>query len=314
MDEQTAFLRIQCGKIYILSNNIFSLVCEFCEQGFYSLADLSAHLSAHFPESDPINCNNDCQLQVVNIDSKENVIVNLQEDDTAESLSTEGPASSELNKACQSGRSDGDPPNRIRDHQSSGGNEYRNPNLLEKSTEKSGLMPIATNQTETNKEIAPNNIIESHNDGDLPNQIRERQLNCGNENRNTTEPKEVTNRSPNLLEKRTEKLCLMPIDTNQTETNKQMAPNNNIESHPVNVMENHENTHGKRSHDCHICFKSFPVSGLSRHILTHAQSVRNRLERLELITSKEQIDCLENSFRSQYAISNKTTKNNNNIK
>lgn len=69
MTEPTTILRIKCGQIYILSNNKFSLICAFCELGFYELEDLRVHLTEHFPDSptkeenvDTISCGSDCEF------------------------------------------------------------------------------------------------------------------------------------------------------------------------------------------------------------------------------------------------------------
>lgn len=58
---------INCGKIYILDNDIFSLICEFCGEDFCALEDFRAHLTEHFPATptninneDSISCDSDC--------------------------------------------------------------------------------------------------------------------------------------------------------------------------------------------------------------------------------------------------------------
>lgn len=49
---ERSVVRIKCGQIYLLSDDNFSLICEFCDRDFYTLADLRAHLRAeHLPES-----------------------------------------------------------------------------------------------------------------------------------------------------------------------------------------------------------------------------------------------------------------------
>lgn len=42
---------IKCGKIYLLSDDSFSLICEFCEREFFLLLELRAHLMEHFPKT-----------------------------------------------------------------------------------------------------------------------------------------------------------------------------------------------------------------------------------------------------------------------
>lgn len=264
MVERNVFLRIKCGEIYILSNNEFSLACKFCEHGFHSLEDLSAHLIEHFSDS-PTNIKNEDSLKYNAIESFVDLL-----DDSDEILSTDGSVSSiNLNVTGQS----------------------------EQSVQ--------------------------------PNLIRELQSNSDNEKRNTTEPNEFYNGSPKQLEKR--KSALMPTDTNHDHII--------IETHPGNVMDVpkyrknqkkkittnlkcifcgqtflqkkelniHENKH-IGPHKCHICFRPFAATRLRRHILTHSRSIRTRLEKLGLITTKEQIICLQNTFRAHYAISNKRAK------
>lgn len=41
--------RKKCGQIYILSNDNFTLICEFCERGFFDLEAFRTHVSDHFP-------------------------------------------------------------------------------------------------------------------------------------------------------------------------------------------------------------------------------------------------------------------------
>lgn len=53
MFENTEFSRIKCGNIFILSDDNFSLVCEFCEHDFYSFEEFRLHIKEHFPKSIP---------------------------------------------------------------------------------------------------------------------------------------------------------------------------------------------------------------------------------------------------------------------
>lgn len=43
--------KIKCGQIFILPNDNFSLVCEFCEKDYHKLEDFVVHISSHFPET-----------------------------------------------------------------------------------------------------------------------------------------------------------------------------------------------------------------------------------------------------------------------
>lgn len=50
MSGSTEITRKKCGQIYILSNEKFSLICDFCEREFFELEVLRTHLADHFPE------------------------------------------------------------------------------------------------------------------------------------------------------------------------------------------------------------------------------------------------------------------------
>lgn len=86
MVETIQVTRIKCGQIFILSTENFSLVCDFCEDDFYTFDDLRAHLSEHFPDL-PTNLkdedNNDCELTQLDIneDNTDNLSDNLQDND-----------------------------------------------------------------------------------------------------------------------------------------------------------------------------------------------------------------------------------------
>lgn len=53
MSRSTDLDKIKCGQIFILSNNKFSLVCEFCKNDYYALGleFFVAHINEHFPET-----------------------------------------------------------------------------------------------------------------------------------------------------------------------------------------------------------------------------------------------------------------------
>lgn len=46
--------KIKCGQIFILSDDIFSLVCEFCGKEYRKLDDFVVHITNHFPETPTI--------------------------------------------------------------------------------------------------------------------------------------------------------------------------------------------------------------------------------------------------------------------
>lgn len=53
MFEPTSVPRIKCGQIYIMPNDIFALMCKFCEEDFYNLEAFREHLTEHFSERKP---------------------------------------------------------------------------------------------------------------------------------------------------------------------------------------------------------------------------------------------------------------------
>lgn len=91
MLEPTRVTRKMCGKIFILANDIFSLVCEFCGDDFQALEDFRSHLSEHFPESPTLIKNEDSSISfdsdIVFIDDvKYNLTDDLQADDSSQSF------------------------------------------------------------------------------------------------------------------------------------------------------------------------------------------------------------------------------------
>lgn len=48
---KSTITRQKCGQIYIMSDDNFSLICEFCEQDFFTLEDFRVHLKGHIPRS-----------------------------------------------------------------------------------------------------------------------------------------------------------------------------------------------------------------------------------------------------------------------
>lgn len=58
MFEPTSVPRIKCGQIYIMPNDIFALMCKFCEYEFHDLNEFREHLTEHFPDK-PVNIKNE---------------------------------------------------------------------------------------------------------------------------------------------------------------------------------------------------------------------------------------------------------------
>lgn len=53
MVDATTITRIKCGQIYLLRNNNFALICEFCgREDFYALDVFRLHITDHFPDSE----------------------------------------------------------------------------------------------------------------------------------------------------------------------------------------------------------------------------------------------------------------------
>lgn len=50
MVERSEVARIKCGQIFLLSDDNFTLICEYCERDFYTLVDFRSHLREHLPE------------------------------------------------------------------------------------------------------------------------------------------------------------------------------------------------------------------------------------------------------------------------
>lgn len=46
--------KIKCGQIFILPNDVFSLICEFCCKDYRNLDDFVVHITNHFPETPTI--------------------------------------------------------------------------------------------------------------------------------------------------------------------------------------------------------------------------------------------------------------------
>lgn len=62
-------IRIKCGQIYILSDDNFSLICEFCDNEFLTLVELRDHLLEHFPKTpknikkeESLSSDSDCEI------------------------------------------------------------------------------------------------------------------------------------------------------------------------------------------------------------------------------------------------------------
>lgn len=50
MYQPTSVRRIECGKIFIMPNDIFALMCKFCDEDFFNLDEFRDHLTEHFSE------------------------------------------------------------------------------------------------------------------------------------------------------------------------------------------------------------------------------------------------------------------------
>lgn len=67
MAEEIEVIGTKCGKIFILSNDYLSLICDICGDDFIVLEDFRAHLNGHFPQlhnikqENPISYNSDCE-------------------------------------------------------------------------------------------------------------------------------------------------------------------------------------------------------------------------------------------------------------
>lgn len=61
-----ALTQIKCGQIFILSDNKFALLCEFCDrEDFYALDVFRSHIKLHFPDSEDevcISSDSDCEF------------------------------------------------------------------------------------------------------------------------------------------------------------------------------------------------------------------------------------------------------------
>lgn len=89
----TDVVRIKCGQIYILSDDNFSLICEFCDNEFLTLFELRDHLLEHFPKipktsksikKEPsLSSESDCEITSWDLTGvKEELLADVQRDDT----------------------------------------------------------------------------------------------------------------------------------------------------------------------------------------------------------------------------------------
>lgn len=79
MFEPAAVTRIKCGKIYITPNDVFALMCKFCDEDFHSLEDFRVHLTEHFSNTpdnikteESISIGSDCELPLSGINDEMN--------------------------------------------------------------------------------------------------------------------------------------------------------------------------------------------------------------------------------------------------
>lgn len=54
MFRSTEITRKQCGQIYLMSDDNFALICEYCEEEYYTLEDFRDHLNTHVQKT-PVN-------------------------------------------------------------------------------------------------------------------------------------------------------------------------------------------------------------------------------------------------------------------
>lgn len=98
MTEPT-IVRIKCGEIFLLANDVFSLICKFCGDEFHALEEIRIHIAEHFPESpnnineDSVSSGSDCMFvsSEICVDFEDDFIgSNLQGDeDTSQSADIE---------------------------------------------------------------------------------------------------------------------------------------------------------------------------------------------------------------------------------
>lgn len=74
MSSSTEITRKKCGQIYILSNDKFSLICEFCEREFFELELLRTHIGDHFPEEPTTIKIEKCEIDSTPRDIQDDII------------------------------------------------------------------------------------------------------------------------------------------------------------------------------------------------------------------------------------------------
>lgn len=85
---------IHCGQIFILSNNNFALICEFCgREDLYTLDVFRSHVKKHFPDSEDEVCiSSDSECEFVKSDipevTKVQLATTLQNDEACGSQTT----------------------------------------------------------------------------------------------------------------------------------------------------------------------------------------------------------------------------------
>lgn len=126
-------IRKKCGQIYILTDDSFTLICEYCEEEFYTLDDFRAHIKEHIPKSsvnikieDSISCDSvDCEPE--EIENVTDSFIGILQDYVATQSSatnrTERSDSVKSHETFQSDRNDVHPLKRFHELQSNSGNE-----------------------------------------------------------------------------------------------------------------------------------------------------------------------------------------------
>lgn len=79
MYEQLKITRIKCGEIFIMPNDVFAMVCKFCQDEFHTLEDFRYHLTEHFVDpptdiknEDSISLGDECELTLSEIHTEMN--------------------------------------------------------------------------------------------------------------------------------------------------------------------------------------------------------------------------------------------------
>lgn len=79
-----AIKRIKCGQIFIMSNNDFALICDFCGRDVHTLEFFRSHVKEHFPDSEDEVCiSSDSECEYVPPDTNVQLVSTLQNDNAS---------------------------------------------------------------------------------------------------------------------------------------------------------------------------------------------------------------------------------------